>query len=246
MQREPVDDRAHRVLAHAEVDVAALVGAGGRRDPPSSIVVSVEGDRSAAPPTSVGTVRGRPLDHRRPRPCGWPSRPRRPGRSAGGPRPSRAAAQPRSTSVSSFRQVGVLRLVGGGAPSHSSSNSAPRSTASPEVRERLLGHPERLERRPAVGLLGQLAPPPRPAALPCALAVSCLFGRAEADVRAQDDERGPVLHLHRGAGRRLDPIELDAPRPGPARASRRPRSARPRPRRRPCFVAPSSEMWLSS
>ena len=55
VQREAVDDRAHAVLADAEVQVAPAELARASTLPPSSISVSVDGARSAEPPTSSGT-----------------------------------------------------------------------------------------------------------------------------------------------------------------------------------------------
>ena len=55
LQHEAVDDRAHAVLADAEVQVAPAVARRPRRSPPPLISVSVEGARSAEPPTSSGT-----------------------------------------------------------------------------------------------------------------------------------------------------------------------------------------------
>ena len=57
-QRHPVQDGAHRVLADAEVDVAARVAPASKSPAPSNVRrVLVDGARSAAPPISQGTFR---------------------------------------------------------------------------------------------------------------------------------------------------------------------------------------------
>ena len=206
VQVEAVDDRPHGVLAHAVVHVAAAVVAALHR----AAVLDLGERRGLEVGRAADQVRHparRPLDHLAATPCGW--RPcRRPGRNVGRLCvPAVRQARRVHDQVELGRGVGVARR--GTRPAAAPTPprpAAPRSAASSKWLARLVGHVEGLVGGPAVGLLGEphLVLAERRAVR---LVGVLLVRRAVADVRAHDDERGPVVHALRllgGALERLD------------------------------------------
>ena len=187
-QREAVDDRAHAVLADAEVQVAPAVRRRARR-------------RRRRRSASASTARGRPS--RRParaalaaahwmtswealRVAIMPASGPLLGRSAPQPSGSRGARMRSSSAAASgwSRREASKRL----APTRPAAR-APRSTALAEVLERLVGDEERLQARLAVDLLGE--PDLLLAERRAVRAVRVLLvRRAGRDVGADDDQAG--------------------------------------------------------
>ena len=204
-QREAVDDRAHRVLANAEVQVAPAVVPGldavGALDQRQRRGREVGGSAD-----EVGQPGRDPLQHLLPRLAG--------GDHAGvGPLLRRVGAEAVGQAVGEEalefgRLDGEVRAEGGERLVPLRLLLTPALDRAAEVLQRLLGNEEGLEAGIAVDLLGQ--PDLLLAERRSVRAVGVLLvRRAGRDVRADDDQAGAVLDLLGDAQRLLQAVEPD-------------------------------------
>ena len=204
-QRQAVDDRAHRVLADAEVQVAPAVLAG--------LDAAAAVDQRERGGSEVGRAAdhlrhrgGRPLDHLLRRLArGDHARVRALLRHVAA-EPVRQRA--REVALQLGRLGAVLGAVGVEALLPLGLLLAAALDAAAEVLERLVRDVERLLARVAVDLLGE--PDLLLAERRAVRAVRVLLvRRAGRDVRAHDDQARPVGDLARGVERRLQRVELE-------------------------------------